>query len=106
MLATQKLHIRLRAFDHRIIDQAAREILHTAERTGADVSGPIPWPTKIDRVTVNRSPHVNKKSREQFEMRNHTRVLVVYPTPRTVDELMKLELASGVDVQIKLMDMD
>jgi len=99
----QNIRIRLKAFDHRILDTSAREIVNTAKRTGAQVRGPVPLPTRIDRFTVNRSPHVDKKSREQFEMRTHRRLLdIVDPTPQTVDALMKLDLAAGVDVEIKL----
>ena len=102
-MANQKIRIRLKAFDHRLIDRSASEIVETAKRTGAQVRGPIPLPTRIERFTVNRSPHVDKKSREQFEMRTHKRVLdIVDPTPQTVDALMKLDLAAGVDVEIKL----
>ena len=98
-----KIRIRLKAFDHGVLDQAAADIVRTAEKTGAQVSGPIPLPTKIERWTVLRSPHVDKKSREQFEMRTHKRLLdIVDPTPQTVDALMKLDLAAGVDVEIKL----
>ena len=99
----QNIRIRLKAFDHRVLDQSAGEIVNTAQRTGASVRGPIPLPTRIERFTVLRSPHVDKKSREQFEIRTHKRVLdIVDPTPQTVDALMKLDLASGVDVEIKL----
>jgi len=99
----QNIRIRLKAFDHRVLDQSAREIVNTAQRTGASVRGPIPLPTRIEKFTVLRSPHVNKKSREQFEIRTHKRVLdIVDPTPQTVDALMKLDLAAGVDVEIKL----
>jgi small subunit ribosomal protein S10 len=99
----QTIRIRLKAFDSRILDASAKEIVSTARRTGALVRGPIPLPTHIARYTVNRSPHVDKKSREQFEMRTHKRVLdIVEPTPQTVDALMKLDLAAGVDVEIKL----
>ena len=99
----QNIRIRLKAFDHRVLDQSATEIVNTAQRTGASVRGPIPLPTRIERFTVLRSPHVNKKSREQFEIRTHKRVLdIVDPTPQTVDALMKLDLAAGVDVEIKL----
>ncbi len=99
----QTIRIRLKAFDHRILDASAREIVNTAKRTGAQVCGPVPLPTKIERFTVNRSPHIDKKSREQFEMRTHRRLLdIVDPTPQTVDALMKLDLAAGVDVEIKL----
>jgi len=103
MLETQNIRIRLKAFDHRILDQAAGEIANTAKRTGASVRGPIPLPTRIEKYTVLRSPHVNKKSREQFEQRTFKRLLdIVEPTPQTVDALMKLDLAAGVDVEIKL----
>ena len=103
MAEHQNIRIRLKAFDHRILDNSAHEIVNTAKRTGADVRGPIPLPTRIERFTVNRSPHVDKKSREQFEIRTYKRVLdIVYPTPQTVDALMKLDLAAGVDVEIKL----
>jgi small subunit ribosomal protein S10 len=99
----QNIRIRLKAFDHRVLDQSAREIVSTAQRTGANVRGPIPLPTRIEKFTVLRSPHVDKKSREQFEIRTHKRVLdIVDPTPQTVDALMKLDLAAGVDVEIKL----
>ena len=97
------IRIRLRAFDHRLLDQSTREIVDTAKRTGAQVAGPIPLPTRISKYTVNRSPHVDKKSRDQFEIRTHKRLLdIVDPTPQTVDALMKLDLAAGVDVEIKL----
>ncbi|MGJ8564562.1 MAG: 30S ribosomal protein S10 [Hellea sp.] len=99
----QNIRIRLKAFDHRILDNSTAEIVSTAKRTGATVRGPIPLPTRIEKFTVNRSPHVNKKSREQFEIRTHKRMLdIVDPTPQTVDALMKLDLAAGVDVEIKL----
>ncbi|PHR62931.1 MAG: 30S ribosomal protein S10 [Robiginitomaculum sp.] len=99
----QNIRIRLKAFDHRVLDASALEIINTAKRTGASVRGPIPLPTRIEKFTVNRSPHVNKKSREQFEIRTHKRVLdIVDPTPQTVDALMKLDLSAGVDVEIKL----
>ncbi|MGJ8529340.1 30S ribosomal protein S10 [Maritalea sp.] len=99
----QNIRIRLKAFDHRVLDSSTSEIVNTAKRTGAQVRGPIPLPTRIDKYTVNRSPHVNKKSREQFEIRTHKRLLdIVEPTPQTVDALMKLDLAAGVDVEIKL----
>ena len=98
-----KIRIRLKAYDHKILDQSTKEIVDTAKRTGADVAGPIPFPTTVNRWTVLRSPHVDKKSREQFEMRTHKRLLdIVDPTPQTVDALMKLDLAAGVDVEIKL----
>ncbi|MEQ8195012.1 MAG: 30S ribosomal protein S10 [Rhodospirillales bacterium] len=99
----QNIRIRLKAFDHRVLDQSANEILNTAKRTGAQVRGPIPLPTRIERFTVLRSPHIDKKSREQFEIRTHKRVLdIIDPTPQTVDALMKLDLAAGVNVEIKL----
>jgi small subunit ribosomal protein S10 len=102
-MAQQTIRIKMRAFDHRALDQSAKEIISTAKRTGADVRGPIPLPTRIERFTVNRSPHVDKKSREQFEIRTHKRVLdIVDPTPQTVDALMKLDLAAGVDIEIKI----
>ncbi len=103
MVDSQNIRIRLKAFDHRVLDQSTIEIVNTAKRTGAQVRGPIPLPTKIERYTVLRSPHIDKKSREQFEIRTHKRVLdILDPTPETVDALMKLDLASGVDVEIKL----
>jgi small subunit ribosomal protein S10 len=99
----QNIRIRLKAFDHRVLDQSVREIVNTAKRTGARVHGPIPLPTRMERFTVLRSPHIDKKSREQFEVRTHKRLLdIVDPTPQTVDALMKLDLAAGVDVEIKL----
>ena len=99
----QNIRIRLKAFDHRILDQSTSEIVNTARRTGAKIRGPIPLHTSLNRFTVLRGPHVDKKSREQFEMRTHKRVLdIVEPTPQTVDALMKLDLASGVDIEIKL----
>jgi small subunit ribosomal protein S10 len=99
----QNIRIRLKAFDHRILDQSTSEIVNTAKRTGAKIRGPIPLPTSLNRFTVLRGPHVDKKSREQFEMRTHKRVLdILEPTPQTVDALMKLDLASGVDVEIKI----
>lgn len=102
-MKNQNIRIRLRAFDHRLLDQSTREIVSTAKRTGAEVVGPIPLPTRIEKFTVNRSPHVDKKSREQFEIRTHKRVLdIIDPTPQTVDALMKLDLAAGVDVEIKI----
>ena len=102
-MTNQNIRIRLQAFDHDALDASAREIVSTAKRTGAQVRGPIPLPTRIEKFTVNRSPHIDKKSREQFEMRTHKRVFdIVEPTPQTVDALMKLDLASGVEVEIKL----
>ena len=99
---TQNIRIRLKAFDHRLLDLSTTEIVHTAKRTGASVRGPIPLPSKIEKFTVNRSPHVDKKSREQFEIRTHRLLDIVDPTPQTVDALMKLDLAAGVNVEIKL----
>jgi small subunit ribosomal protein S10 len=103
VMENQNIRIRLKAFDHRILDQSTNEIVNTAKRTGANVRGPIPLPTNMRRFTVLRSPHIDKKSREQFEMRTHKRLLdIIDPTPQTVDALMKLDLAAGVDVEIKL----
>ena len=102
-MQSQNIRIRLKAFDHRILDASTKEIVNTAKRTGAEVRGPIPLPTRIEKFTVNRSPHVDKKSREQFEVRTYKRLLdIVQPTPQTVDALMKIDLAAGVDVEIKL----
>ena len=102
-MESQNIRIRLKAFEHRVLDQATSEIASTAKRTGARVRGPIPLPTRIEKFTVLRSPHVDKKSREQFEIRTHKRLLDIYDsTPQTVDALMKLDLAAGVDVEIKL----
>jgi small subunit ribosomal protein S10 len=102
-MENQNIRIRLKAFDHRVLDQSTIEIVNTAKRTGAQVRGPIPLPTRIEKFTVLRSPHIDKKSREQFEIRTHKRLLdIIDPTPQTVDALMKLDLASGVDVEIKL----
>jgi len=99
----QRIRIRLKAFDHRVLDQSTGQIVSTAKRTGARVRGPVPLPRRIQRFTVLRSPHVNKKSREQFEIRTHKRLIdIVDPTPQTVDALMKLDLAAGVAVEIKL----
>ena len=101
-MKNDKIRIRLKAFDYRILDQSASEIVDTARRTGAKIAGPIPLPTAVSRYTVNRSPHIDKKSREQFEMRTHKRLLdILEPTSQTVDALMKLELPVGVDVEIK-----
>jgi len=103
MVDNRNIRIRLKAFDHRVLDQSTLEIVNTAKRTGAQVRGPIPLPTNIEKYTVLRSPHIDKKSREQFEIRTHKRVLdILDPTPETVDALMKLDLASGVDVEIKI----
>ena len=99
----QNIRIRLKAFDHRVLDQSTNEIVTTAKRTGAQVRGPIPLPTRIERFTVNRSPHVDKKSMDQFEVRTHKRLLdIVEPTAKTVDELKKLNLPAGVDITIKI----
>ena len=99
----QNIRIRLKAYDHRTLDTSAKEILDTAKRTGADVRGPIPLPTRIEKFTVLKGPHIDKKSREQFETRTHKRLIdIIDPTPQTVDALMKLDLAAGVDVEIKL----
>ena len=102
-MESQNIRIRLKACEHRVLDQATSEIASTARRTGARVRGPIPLPTRIEKFTVLRSPHIDKKSREQFEIRTHKRLLdIIDPTPQTVDALMKLDLAAGVDVEIKL----
>jgi small subunit ribosomal protein S10 len=102
-LGAQKIRIRMKAYDHKLLDQSAGEILDTAIRTGARTAGPIPLPTSIRKFTVLRGPHVDKKSREQFEIRTHRRVIdILDPTPQTVDALGKLELSAGVDVEIKL----
>ena len=102
-MQSQKIRIRLKAFDYRLIDQSALQIVDTAKRTGAVVKGPIPLPTKIERFDVLRSPHVNKTSRDQFEIRTHLRMMdIIDPTEKTVDALMKLDLPAGVDVVIKL----
>ena len=99
----QNIRIRLKAFDHRVLDQSTREIVNTAKRTGAQVRGPIPLPTRIERHTLLTSPHVNKDARDQYETRTHKRLMdIVDPNDKTVDSLMKLDLAAGVDVQIKL----
>ncbi len=103
MTSKQRIRIRLKAFDHRLIDKSAKEIVETAKRTGAQVRGPIPLPTKKERFTVLISPHVNKDARDQYELRTHKRLMdIVDPTDKTVDALMKLDLSAGVDVQIKL----
>jgi len=102
-MESNKIRIKLRGYDHRLIDQSVAEIVERAKRTGARIAGPIPLPTAINRYTVLRSPHVDKKSREQFEIRTHKRVLdILEPKQQTIDALMKLDLASGVDVEIKL----
>jgi len=103
MIQNQKIRIRLKAYDHKLLDQSAAEIVETARRTGAKVAGPIPLPTVINKFCVLRSPHIDKKSREQFEIRTHKRILdILEPTQQTVDALMKLDLSAGVDVEIKL----
>ncbi len=103
MVDNQKIRIRLKAFDHRLLDRSVKEIVDTARRTGASIRGPIPLPTRINKFCVLRSPHVDKKSREQFEIRTHKRLMdIMEPTQNTVDALMKLDLPAGVDVEIKL----
>jgi len=103
VMQSQNIRIRLKAFDFRVLDASTQEIVNTAKRTGAQVRGPIPLPNKIEKFTVLRGPHIDKKSRDQFEIRTHKRLLdIVDPTPQTVDALMKLDLAAGVDVEIKL----
>jgi small subunit ribosomal protein S10 len=103
MMTNQRIRIRLKAYDHKLLDQSTTEIVATARKTGARVAGPIPLPTKIRKFTVLRSPHVDKKSREQFEIRVHKRLIdILEPTQQTVDSLMKLDLSAGVDVEIKL----
>jgi len=103
MIQTQKIRIRLKGYDHKLLDQSTHEIVDTAKRTGATIAGPIPLPTSINKFCVLRSPHVDKKSREEFEMRTHRRLLdILEPTQQTIDALMKLELSAGVDVEIKL----
>jgi small subunit ribosomal protein S10 len=103
VINSQKIRIRLKAYDHRLLDQSTKEIVETAKRTGAKIAGPVPLPTAISKFCVLRSPHVDKKSREQFEIRTHKRLLDIFdPTQQTIDALMKLDLAAGVDVEIKL----
>ena len=102
-MQSQRIRIRMQAYDHRVLDQAVAEIVGTAQSTGSDVVGPIPLPTRVERFTVNRSPHVDKKSMDQFEMRTHKRMLdIVGPTAKTVEELKKLNLPAGVDITIKV----
>ena len=102
-MGQQKIRIRLKAYDHRLIDASAEKIVETAKRTGAQVSGPVPLPTEKNIYTILRSPHVNKDSREQFEMRTHKRLIdLLEPTPKTMDSLMRLDLPAGVDIEIKL----
>ena len=103
LATSEKIRIRLKAYDHVVLDQSSEKIVDTAKKTGAKVSGPIPLPTQKEIVTILRSPHTDKDSREQFEMRTHKRVIdILYPTQKTVDNLMKLELPAGVDIEIKL----
>ena len=102
-MAKQRIRIRLKAYDHRVLDQSVRQIVGTAERTGAEVVGPVPLPTKIEKFTVNRSPFIDKDSREQFEIRTHKRLIdVIDPGSKTIDTLMRLNLPAGVDIEIKL----
>jgi len=102
MSVQQQILIKLEAFDHRVLDNSVKDIVHTVKRTGAEVKGPIPMPRKIKKFTINRSTHVDKKAREQFEIRHHTRVMYIEPSPQTIDALMKLDLPSGVEVKIKV----
>lgn len=102
MSVHQEIKLKLRAFDHRILDTSVRDIVKTVKMTGAEVKGPIPMPKHIERFSVNRSPHIDKESQEQFELRNHCRLLIITPSPQTIDALMKLDLPSGVEVEIKL----
>ena len=103
-MAKQKIRIRLKAFDHKLLDQSAQKIVETAKKTGAKVSGPVPLPTEKNVFTILRSPHVNKDSREQFEMRTHKRLIdILEPTPKTIDSLLKISLPAGVDIEIKQM---
>ena len=102
-MENQNIRIRLRGFDNSLLDTSTQDIINTAKRTGAKVKGPIPLPTRFERFTVNKSPHIDKKSREQFESRTHKRLIdIIEPTPQTVEALMKLDLASGVDIEIKI----
>lgn len=103
MSTQQEIKLKLKSFDHRVLDQSVRDIVRTVKMTGAEVRGPIPLPRYIERFTVNRSPHIDKESREQFEIRHHYRLLFIDPSPQTIDALMKLDLPSGVEVEIKLM---
>jgi small subunit ribosomal protein S10 len=106
MSARQKIKLKLKAFDHRVLDRSVEGIVHTVKRTGAEIKGPIPMPRKIERFSVNRSPHIDKESSEAFEIRNHGRLLYIDPSPQTIDALMKLDLPAGVEVEIKLMGND
>tara|TARA_B100000575_G_C22956104_1_gene552730 strand:- start:114 stop:422 length:309 start_codon:yes stop_codon:yes gene_type:complete len=102
-MVSQNIRIRLRAFDNKLLDNSSEDIIQTAKRTGAKVKGPIPLPTRFERFTVNKSPHIDKKSRDQFEIRTHNRLIdILDPTPQTVDALMKLDLSAGVEVDIKI----
>jgi|TARA_B110000196_G_scaffold220910_1_gene189964 small subunit ribosomal protein S10 len=102
-MESQDIRIRLRAYDNKLLDISANDIINTAKRTGAKVRGPIPLPTRMEKFTVNKSPHVDKKSRDQFEIRTHNRLLdIIDPTPQTIDALMKLDLSAGVEVDIKI----
>ena len=102
-MMSERIRIRLKAYDHRVLDQSVREIVDAVKRTGGRVAGPVPLPTRIERYTVNRSPHIDKKSREQFEIRTHKRLLdILEPTQQTIDSLGKLDLPAGVDVEVKL----
>ena len=102
-MENQNIRIRLRGYDNSLLDTSTQDIINTAKRTGAKVKGPIPLPTRFERFTVNKSPHIDKKSREQFESRTHKRLIdIIEPTPQTVEALMKLDLASGVDIEIKI----
>lgn len=105
MSARQKIKLKLKAFDHRVLDLSVKEIVHTVKRTGATIQGPIPMPRKIERFSVNRSPHIDKESSEAFEIRNHVRLMIIDTTtsPQTIDALKKLELPAGIEVEIKLM---
>ncbi len=105
MVSNQKIKIKLVSFDHKVLDRAARDIVLAVKRTGADLRGPVPLPRSIEKFTVNRSPHVNKKSREQFEIRTQNRLIIInYPTSETVEELKKIDLAAGVDIEVRLLD--
>ncbi len=107
MTTNQEIRIRLTAYDYKVLSNAAVEIVNTVKRTGADISGPVPLPRRIERFTVNRSPHIDKESREQFEIRTYKRLIIInYPTAQTVDALMKVDLAAGVGVEIKLVGGD
>lgn len=103
MSVQQEIKLKLKSFDHRVLDQSIKDIVRTVKMTGAEIRGPIPLPKHIQKLTVNRSPHIDKESREQFEIRSHFRLLFIDPTPQTIDALIKLDLPSGVEVEIKLM---